>query len=412
MSDVISSQPVRTINNGDVVVKVVDGTTVSQALAIDASGRVTAKLDDGNGNIITSQANGAQQALDVGINVAGVQIDPRSIRALTSADVVTVDQGTTPWVTSDLADGSPTGGTAGTKSALAGGIFNTAAPTLTNGQQASLQLDTSGNLKVDLTTALPAGTNIIGKVELDDGTGNSIGSTSGALNVSLTTAIPAGANNIGSVNQGTSPWITSDQADGAVSGGTAGTKSMLGGAIFNSSPLTLTTGQQAGLQSDVNGYLKVDLATALPAGANIIGAVNLDIAGSPVSATNPVPVTISAGVSGTIVNNYNTAAAVAAGASSNHTYTITTAKSFQGKKITASSAGSMRVDVQTSPDGTTFTTIFTGFTTASNLNLQIDMDEVLFLQSVSAGAAIRVVRTNLELLSAENVYSTITGVEV
>lgn len=37
---------------------------------------------------VTSQANGGQRALDVGIDVAGVQIDPRSIRALTSADVV------------------------------------------------------------------------------------------------------------------------------------------------------------------------------------------------------------------------------------------------------------------------------------------------------------------------------------
>lgn len=52
------------------------------------------KLQDGNGNIVTSQANGAQRALDVGINVAGVQIDPRSIRALTSGgDSVTAAQG-------------------------------------------------------------------------------------------------------------------------------------------------------------------------------------------------------------------------------------------------------------------------------------------------------------------------------
>lgn len=43
---------------------------------------VGAYLRDAAGNLITSQANGAQQALDVGINVAGVQIDPRQIRAL------------------------------------------------------------------------------------------------------------------------------------------------------------------------------------------------------------------------------------------------------------------------------------------------------------------------------------------
>lgn len=161
------------------------------------SDNVGAYLRDSAGNLITSQVNGSQQALDVGINVAGVQIDPRQIRALTSADVVTVDQGTSPWVnnitqfggnnvvtgtgasgvgiprvtvandsnilvtqstspwiTSDLADGSPSGGTAATKSALAGGIYNSTPPTLTNGQQASLQLDSSGNLLVDLAKPL------------------------------------------------------------------------------------------------------------------------------------------------------------------------------------------------------------------------------------------------------------------
>ena len=78
MSAVQQSLPVKTLNNGDVVVEISDGTTPSQKLAIDSSGRITSKLDDGSGNSITSQANGAQRALDVGIDVAGVQIDPRS----------------------------------------------------------------------------------------------------------------------------------------------------------------------------------------------------------------------------------------------------------------------------------------------------------------------------------------------
>src|SRR5665213_117005 len=98
MSDFNSSLPVRTENNGDVAAKIVDGTITSQALAVDAAGKITVKLDDAAGNGITSQLNGAQQALDVGINVGGVQIDPRSIRALTAGDVVTAQQGTSPWV--------------------------------------------------------------------------------------------------------------------------------------------------------------------------------------------------------------------------------------------------------------------------------------------------------------------------
>jgi hypothetical protein len=91
MSDYNSSLPVRTENPGDVVSKLCDATTTSQQLAIDSSGRITTKINDGAGNAVTSQINGAQRALDVGIDVAGVQIDPRSIRALTSSDVVSAN---------------------------------------------------------------------------------------------------------------------------------------------------------------------------------------------------------------------------------------------------------------------------------------------------------------------------------
>lgn len=88
MADFNSSLPVRTETNGDLAVKIVDKTITSQALAIDANGLISAKLSDGSGNAITSQASGAQQALDVQILVAGVVKDPTQIRALTSADVV------------------------------------------------------------------------------------------------------------------------------------------------------------------------------------------------------------------------------------------------------------------------------------------------------------------------------------
>lgn len=47
-----------------------------------------------------------------------------------------------------LADsqGSATGGTAGTQSTLAGGIYQASPPTLSNGQQSGLRMDSSGNL--------------------------------------------------------------------------------------------------------------------------------------------------------------------------------------------------------------------------------------------------------------------------
>jgi hypothetical protein len=67
------------------------------AIATAATGIVKIGLTDGSGNAVTSQVNGSQRALDVGIDVAGVQVDPRQIRTLTSSDIVTADQGGAPW---------------------------------------------------------------------------------------------------------------------------------------------------------------------------------------------------------------------------------------------------------------------------------------------------------------------------
>lgn len=385
MSDsTITAIPIRTASNGDAAVKVVDGTTPSQALGVDSSGRVTIKLDDGSGNAITSQVNGAARALDVGINVAGVQIDPRAIRALTATDVVTANQGA-PAVIANAWYVRPTDGT------------NSQAYTA------------AGEAKISLTEAIPAGSNTIGAVTQASGpwTQNLTQVGGSAIALGQTTMLASLPVVIAS-NQST--LVTSDLADGSVAGGTAGTKSMLAGSVYNSSPLTLTTGQQASLQSDVNGYLNVDLKTAIPAGANLIGAVNLDLAGSPVSGTNPIPVSITSSLVGTAVNNYNTASAVAANGTSNHTYTITSSKTFNGKKIFASASGKLKIEVQVSPDGSTYSTLFVGFSSTANPNISIDMNELVFLES-GAGSTVRIIRTNLDILPFD-VYSTISGTEV
>lgn len=65
---------------------------------------------------------------------------------------------------SSTTTGSASGGTAATQSSLDGAIFNTSLPTLSNGQQASLQSDTNGRLIITLGTSVPAGNNVIGEV--------------------------------------------------------------------------------------------------------------------------------------------------------------------------------------------------------------------------------------------------------
>lgn len=61
------------------------------------------KLLDGAGTSVTSQTSGAQRALDVGINVAGVQIDPRTAPTLTKGT-----QGATGYMVQELKDSGRT----------------------------------------------------------------------------------------------------------------------------------------------------------------------------------------------------------------------------------------------------------------------------------------------------------------
>lgn len=275
MSDQNTSLPVRTEANGDVVAKISDGTTNTQLLAVDSSGKISDKLNDGAGNAITSQTNGAQRALDVGIDVAGVQIDPRQVRALTSADVVTANQGSA----NTAANGWPVKPTDGTNSQvyLAG-----------------------GEAKVSVTQPLPAGTNSIGKVDIQNASGE---------------------------------------------------------------------------------FTNV----------------------------NPLPVSVVSAIAGAYVNKYNTTASVAANASSNHDYAITATKTLSLKKVWASSSGKLKAEVQTSPDGTTFTSYWVGFNSTANPSIDIDLGEVT-IQTTGTGSKVRVILTNRDN-QAEDVYSTISGVE-
>lgn len=222
MSDYNSSLPVRTENNGDIVAKIGDGTTPSQQLAVDSSGRITAKLADGSGNAVTSQVNGAQRALDVGINVAGVQIDPRSIRALTSSDVVTAAQGS------------------------ANSTANAWPIKLTDGTNVTA-------VKAASTAAAAADPSVV-------------------VAFSPNSPLPTGANTIGSVNQGTSPWVTKDQADGPVTPGAVASFSQLVGGQYNTALPTLTTGQQSAIQIDSSGRLIVISASSDDHNYGTVGA--------------------------------------------------------------------------------------------------------------------------------------------
>jgi hypothetical protein len=79
MADFNSSLPMRTQTNGDVAAKIVDGTITSQALEVDASGRVTVKLNDGAGNSLSSTGG------DLDVNITNSNLDIRDLVAATDS---------------------------------------------------------------------------------------------------------------------------------------------------------------------------------------------------------------------------------------------------------------------------------------------------------------------------------------
>ena len=64
--------------------------------------------------------------------------------------------------------------------------------------------------------------------------------------------------NLGTLN-GAATAANQTAVQGSAAGGTAAANSVLFGGIYNSTPLSLTNGQQAGAQLDANGYLKVNV---------------------------------------------------------------------------------------------------------------------------------------------------------
>lgn len=352
MSDYNSSLPIRTENNGDAAVKVVDATTPSQGLSVDATGKVAAKLSDGAGNAVTSQTSGAQRALDVGINVAGVQIDPRQVRALTAADVVTANQGTA----NTIANGWPVKPTDGTNS------------------QAYLA---TGEAKVSVTQPLPVGTNAIGSVTVNNAAG------AAAVN------IQDGGNSItvdGTVAVSNLP-TTVDTNYGTVGASTIRAAAQIGNATGAANYDNGATGAQT---------LRV--------------AANLAVAGANVSALNPIPVVFSSDPSGTEINDYNTAAAVASNATSNHDYAVTAAKTLVLTQIIASGSGKMKIEVQveTAAASGVFTSKYVQFNSTATPNMILEFKSPL--QAV-AGARVRIIRTNKDN-QAQDVYTTICGNEI
>lgn len=132
-----------------------------------------------------------------------------------------------------------------------------------------------------------------------------------------------------------------------------------------------------------------------------VAAHLFDEAGVAFSAANPLPVVFEQGF-GTEVNNYNTAAAVAGGATSNHDLVIT--GDFLLKRVLASASGKLKIEVQVDT-GLGYNTVAVAFNSTANPNIVLEFAPVQLANTDD----VRIIRTNRDN-QAQDVYSTIVGV--
>ena len=197
----------------------------------------------------------------------------------------------------------------------------------------------------------------------------------------------------------------------------------VGGGVEAGALLVTIANDSTGVLSidDNGGTLTVDQATNDNLNANVTLQINdVDVSASvpvPVSATeaansvlNPIYVqNVTTGSSADEVHDYDTAAAVASDATSNHDYTVS-GTTFLLKSVIVSGSGNVKFEIQTGPVAG-LATVAVGFLTGRQGDTkQITFDPAIEVPVTSTGT-IRVIRTNRQG-SATDVYSTIIGNDV
>jgi hypothetical protein len=155
-----------------------------------------------------------------------------------------------------------------------------------------------------------------------------------------------------------------------------------------------------------------DAITSTVAGAtNPIDAILRDAAGVVFgTATNPIAVAQTVNGVGDEINDYKVAAAIAGGATDNHDYTVTAAKTLLLTQIEGSASGKAKMEVQVETGVATdvWTTHFVKFNSTSTPNMELELKAPI---AVAAGVRVRVIMTNRDN-QAQDLYSTISGQEV
>lgn len=363
MADYNSSLPIRTETDGDVVVKVGDGTLPSQQLAVNADGSVN--ITDNGASITVDATDLDIRDLAFATDKVDASGSSVSVSNAGGASAVNIQDGgnsiTVDAINLDIRDLA----FATDKVDASGSVVALDAPTL-----AALE---------SITVQNGAGA---AAVNIQDG-GNSI-TVDGTVSASN---FPA----------------TVDTNYGAVGASTLRSAAQIGNATgaadFNSG----ATGAQT-LRVHANQGAPNSVANSWPTlvtdGTDTL-AVNTD---------GSINVVIADATPGTPINDYNTAAAIAGGASSNHDYTVTALKTLYLNQIEASASGKMKIEVtvETGVASGVFTSRFVQFNSTAETNMSIHLENPI---TVAAGVRVRVIRTNRDNQS-QDVYSTISGYQL
>lgn len=124
------------------------------------------------------------------------------------------------------------------------------------------------------------------------------------------------------------------------------------------------------------------------------------------SAGNPIFVSFTTGAITGEVHSYNTVASVAAGASSNHDYTVVTA--FLLKSVKYANSGAVKIEIQVGPLAS-LVTKYVGFIPLAGGDGQVTFDPPIEVPTTGTGT-VRVIRTNRNYVAVD-VYSTIVGID-
>lgn len=401
MADYNSSLPVRTENDGDVVVKLGDGTIPSQYLEIDAAGKPSVKLNDGSGNTISSTGTSLDTNVTNGAGAAAVNIQDGG-NSIT-VDAVNLDIRDLVFATDKVdVTGSDITATVTATDLDIRDLDATQDNVAISDGTDTLAVNADGSINSVVTATDLDIRNLVFATDKVDVTGSQVGVTNLPTTVD-TNYGTVGASTLRSAAQIGNATGAADFNFGAVGAQTLRSAAQIGNATGAADFNAGATGVQT-LRVHANQGLPNTVANSWPTlvtdGTDTM-AVNTD---------GSINVVISDATPGTAINNYNTAAAVAANATSNHDYTVTALKTLSLNQIEAAGSGKMKIEVQieTGVASGVFATRWVQFNSTAETNMSIHIENPI---SVAAGVRVRIIRTNKDN-QPQDLYSTISGYEL